>query len=75
MLSLEFLDRINFFTPNTIRRAKARGTFKYAFFFAEAGLNNFDNFGANGFVFSPRDVLTGTGLPLQYRFGIGLEIP
>ena len=50
------------------------GTFNHAFFFTELQVSQIDNFGrTNGWVFSPRDDLFGTGLPFQMHFGLAVE--
>jgi hypothetical protein len=74
-LELSFLDHLDPFTPNTAHRARARGSFLHPFVFAEAAFQEVDNFGGRGFVFSPRDVLLGTGSSMMLRFGVRLELP
>lgn len=74
-VSLAPLDRLDPFTPLTVRRARANRVFQHAFVFAELLLQPLDNFGSPGFVFSPQDPFFGSELPLTAHFGLSLELP
>jgi hypothetical protein len=66
---------LDFLEPPVARRARAQGIYEHAYLRAELGLSQVDSFGADGFVFSPRDSIFGTGLPLFARFGLAVELP
>jgi hypothetical protein len=74
MLALDFLDAIDPFVPDTTRRARANGVFDHTFFYVEGAYQRIDNFGAPGFVFTPRDELFNTGLPVLWKAGLAVEL-
>lgn len=74
-LALDFLDPIDPFTPRTAQRARTNGVFEHAFVYGELVFQDIRNLGQPGFVFSPRDTVFSTGLPVMAQVGLALELP
>lgn len=74
MLSLEFMDQIDPWTPHVVKRARSNGVYENVFFFVEASYQDISGLGTPGLVLSPSDVLLRTSLPWMLYGGFSMEL-